>query len=95
MRNIVVVNSFLRLVNLSVIVLLSGCSINQQTHPTIIDGTIAGETPRPPNFKRPWLEINNITDKSNNSDKVKALSISIKQLMDYSTELETYLNQYK
>lgn len=77
------------------LLLLTGCAVSNQQPPVIIDGTITGKCPVPPNYTRPYLEINNIDSKSSNSDKVKALTISIKQLMDYSSELETYLNQYK
>lgn len=74
------------------LIFLTGCASQP---PVIIDGTITGKCPVPPTYTKPYLEINNIDSNSSNSDKVKALAISIKQLMDYSAELETYLNQYK
>lgn len=79
MKTLILICSFL---------FLSACCHNQ-----VIDRGVIQPWPEPPVITRPMLIVDEAN--ANDSDKIRNMSISIIELMEYSRELENSLNGYR
>lgn len=79
--------------------LLSACSSFPGKEVVQVQTPVVQDFPEPPQVEKPNLDIESLTqedfDSKNYAKISKAMTVTIQQLLDYSTKLETYLNVYR
>jgi hypothetical protein len=78
---------------------LAACSSFPGKEVVQVQTPVVQDFPEPPQVEKPNLDIESLTqedfDSKNYAKISKAMSVTIQQLLDYSTKLETYLNVYR
>jgi hypothetical protein len=76
-----------------VVLLVSGCATVAKVPeaPRVVEVPVAVECPHPKVPERPHLPIADLTDKSEDSDVVKAYAATVQALKDYAAALELLL----